>query len=363
VLEIVAVKCLLEYVLVIASSGRMLAQAAVSAKYRVLVVDLFSDQDTEQSAEQVYPVADLSLKSVQRVVKQIKISYKVAFVVYGSGLESQPKTLQWLSTCFLILGNKVEVIEQLTNLHSFFNRLDLLAIPYPDVSYRVPLISDDYLIKSMKSAGGAGVSFCNRKATMGEYYQKRIVGQVGSVLFCAQAKHVEVIGFHRQWTRAEHDFVFSGIIREQILPLSVQQQVHQWVEKLVAHYDLQGLVGLDFIWDGERCYFLEINARPPASMMLYPELDLFSAHTQRVISKISTAISHKIYALQIIYATQSCLIKPDFSWPKMSYDRPKATTKITKGEPICSIMASAATNQQALASLLEQQQIIENSIY
>jgi len=150
-------------------------------------------------------------------------------------------------------------------------------------------------------------------------------------------------------------------MREQILPLSAQQQVYQWVEKLVEHYDLQGLASLDFIWDGERCYFLEINARPPASMMLYPELDLFSIHIAK--SKIDLTVSSKIYALQIIYATQTCLIKPHFLWSEMSYDRPKVKTKIKAGEPICSIMASAATKQQVLACLLEQQHIIENTIY
>jgi len=339
----------------------MLAQAAVNARYRVLVIDLFSDQETEMIAEQVYLVADLSLQPVQRVVKQIRIKYQVTFVVYGSGLESQQKTLQWLSTCFQIAGNKVSVIEQLTDSHSFFNHLGLLAIPYPEISYRAPFVPEDYLIKSMNSTGGVGVSLCHREARMDEYYQKRITGQVGSVLFCVQTKCIKVIGFHRQWTRSKNDFVFSGIIREQILPPSVQQQVYQWVEKLVAHYGLQGLASLDFIWDSERCYFLEINPRPPASMMLYPELDLFSVQMDQ--SKINWTISNKIYALQIIYATQSCLIKPDFLWPSISYDRPKIKAKIRAGEPICSIMVSAVTNQQALSCLLEQQQIIENTIY
>ncbi len=339
----------------------MLAQAAVSAKYRVVVIDLFSDQETEQVAEHVYLVASLSLKFIQPVIKQIKTRYKIVFVVYGAGLENQQTTLQWLSRCFPVVGNQICVIERLTDTRIFFKDLDTLGIPYPKVSYCVPLAPKEYLIKSIKSAGGTGVSHCNRRAGTDEYYQKRITGQVGSVLFCAQAQYLNVIGFHRQWTRSKTDFVFSGVMREQILPQPIQQQVYQWIEKLAAYYSLRGLASLDFIWDGGRCYFLEINARPPASMMLYPELDLFSAHCAQ--SQIRGTISHKIYALQVIYATRPCLIKPNFSWPKMSYDRPKANTRITIGEPICSIMASATTNQHALASLLEQQHIIENTIY
>jgi methenyltetrahydromethanopterin cyclohydrolase len=338
----------------------MLAQAARQAGYVALVIDLYADQDTEAVAEQVWLVESFALAMVQPIVEQLTTLYAFTSVVYGSGLEGHQETLFWLAENFQLKGNDAVVLQQFADKQQLFKQLDCLHIRYPEVCFAMPKDHSNYLIKPQNNVGGLGISRCRRMAQPGEYYQKFCHGQVGSVLFCVNGGQAQIIGLHRQWTVGQDDFTFAGIVRENILPKHEQQRVQSWLADLVNAYQLQGLGSLDFIWDGNTCYFLEINPRPPASMLLYPELNLFAAHIGAQFVELTT--DKNIRALQIIFARKPCKIR-QIEWPKWSFDRPKIKTEIAKGEPICSIVAQGITIQQVENSLLAKQQFIENNIY
>ena len=351
----------LPVVLIIAQSGRMLAHAAKKKGYRVLVIDLFADQDTLEIAEQLWQVEQLSITAIQQAIIEIQANYKVQCFVYGSGMENQPETLAYLVQYFTLIGNSASLCQKFSDKRSFFKQLSQLNIPYPAVKFQRPKDSKAWLIKPIYHAGGQGISRCNRAASTNEYYQKFCAGQAASVLFCSDGKQFDVIGFQRQWSLADDDFSFAGIVQDCLLPQKVQQEVLVWLATLVAHYPLKGLASLDFIWDGTQCYFLEINPRPPASMMLYPSLDLFTAHlTGKHKEKLK---DNHIHALQILYAKQECSIPNSMKWPTWSFDLPTINSKIAAKQPICSIIARAKTTQQALDALRVQQQLIENTIY
>lgn len=354
-------KSALQVVLVIANSGRMLAHAVRQAGYRPLVIDLFADQDTKAIAEQLWQVDNFSLAVVQSVIEHLLLSHKIQWVIYGSGLENQPETLEYLAENFTLTGNNAAVCKQLSCKKVFFKQLDKLNIRYPEVRFCSPENTDNWIIKPIKHVGGLGISWCSRSAKEDEYYQEFCAGQPGSVLFCADGERFELIGFHRQWTVAQDNFAFAGIVQESVLPEAEQQRVQGWLKKLVNYYHLKGLGSLDFIWDGETCYFLEINPRPPASMMLYSELDLLSAHLTGRLTGFAEV--ETIRTLQIIYAKQPCKVTPLFEWPEWSFDRPNINTSLHTNEPICSIIAQEETVQQALDSLLARQQFIENNLY
>ncbi len=353
-------KSALQGVLVIAHSGRMLAQSVRLAGYNPLVIDLYADQDTAAVAEQRWQVKNLSLAVVQSVVEKIILYYKVQWVIYGSGMENQPETLVYLAEMFSVTGNNATVCQQLSNKKSFFKQLSILDIPYPELSFNVPKKMTNWLIKPINHFGGLGISWCNRIANKHEYYQKFCPGKAGSVLFCADGQQVDLIGFHRQWT-LNGSFVFSGIVQECVLPVAEQKRIQGWLEKLVSCYHFKGLGSLDFICNEGTCYFLEINPRPPASMQLYPELDLLAAHITGRLSSIKE--QKTVCAIQIVYARQACYIKQNIQWPDWSFDRPRISTNIKVNNPICTIMAQENTVQQTLDSLLDKQKIIENTLY
>lgn len=348
-------------VLIIAQSGRMLANAAKQAGYQPLVIDLFADQDTAEIAVQLWQVDDLSLVSIQAIIPTILLKYKVAALIYGSGMESQPETLSYLAQFFKVFGNIATTCQQFNNKKNFFNQLGKLAIRYPEVRFSLPHDKTGWLIKPIQHIGGKGISHCDRVATENEYYQRFYTGQSGSVLFSSDGLHFDLIGWQRQWSRTADDFSFAGIIQNCILPLETQQEVLLWLAKLVAEYELKGLASLDFIWNGQHCYFLEINPRPPASMMLYPELDLLTAH---ITGKLEPQqLDKSIRALQIVYARQDCSIPENIKWPQWSCDHPQIASNIPANAPICSIIAQEKTVGQTLDSLLSRQQFIENNLY
>lgn len=338
----------------------MLAQLARKANYNVIVVDLFADQDTQSIAEQVCQVDSLALSEVRRVIASLALNFTIRRVVYGGGLENHQETLLWLTKTFSLVGNKPEVFEQFRDKSALFRQLDEFKIQHPDVRFSPPGDTKRWLIKPIDHIGGVGIRESNRGAHANEYYQIFCQGQAGSVLFCADGQSARMIGFHRQWSISQNDFTFAGIIREQILPAIEQDKVIDWLEQLVSYYHLQGLGSLDFIWDGQQCYFLEINLRPPASVMLYPELDLISAHISR---QLPTQIKDSsTRAVQLVYVQHACQVKSLVEWPEWSFDRPENNACIQAGQPICSIMAHGKTVQQTLVRLLDRQKIIENTI-
>ena len=359
--EFSGLKPALQSVLVIANSGRMLASAVSSAGYHPLVIDLFADQDTGAITEQLWQVDNLSLAVVQEVVEHIVLSYKIQWLVYGSGLEKHQETLEYLADRFSVMGCDLAVIKDLSAKKTFFKQLDTLGIQYPDVQFYAPENSIGWLIKPESHVGGLGISGCNRDAQEGEYYQKFYQGKSASVLFCADGEQFKLIGFHQQWTLTEDCFAFAGIRQEHSLPEEHQKTVANWVKKLVGFYHLKGLAGLDFIYNNSGCFFLEINPRPPASMMLYPELDLLSAHKAGYLTE--DARDKTIRALQIVYARQACVIPSGIVWPKWSFDQPKGKTRIQINAPVCSIMAHEKTAAQALSQLKARQTTIENILF
>lgn len=351
---------MLDCLLVIANSGRMLAELAYKANYKVIVIDLFADQDTLAMAEQVCQVERLALSEVRSAIELLQLHFKIRLVLYGGGLEGQQSTLVWLAKNFQIAGNTPKVFEQFRNKKEFFSQLNKFNIQYPESCFSPPKDASRWLIKPVDHVGGIGIRRSSKGAGTNEYYQRFCLGQAGSVLFCADGQQAQVIGFHRQWPLNQNNFTFAGIIHDQILPEIEQERVTGWIEKLVGYYHLQGLGSLDFIWDGQRCYFLEINLRPPASVMLYPELDLISAH---ISGQFSTNVKDSsIRAMQVIYAVQPSQVKFLVKWPEWSFDRPENNVCIQAGQPICSIMAHGKTVQQTLVQLLDRQKMIENTI-
>lgn len=353
-------KSVLHGVLVIAHAGRMLAHVVRQAGYVPLVIDLYADQDTVAIAGRVWQIKNLSLAEVRVAVANLLLNYKIQWIIYGSGLENYPDTLEYLGSCSQLTGNGFAVIRQLNAKQTFFRQLDKLGIQHPDVLFDPPGNNAGWLIKPVKHMGGLGIRVCDGNAKESEYYQKFCTGQVNTALFCADGEQFQLIGFQRQWTATKDNFAFAGIITESCLPLEQQQAVRHWLKKLTSFYSLKGLASLDFISNDQGCFMLEINPRPPASMMLYPELDLLDAHRT---GRVNITIKDKaIRALQIVYANRQCKIPPEVKWPEWSFDLPKSATCILVNEPICSIMARGKIAEQALARLQGQQTHIENII-
>ena len=365
--------------LVVAQSGRMLAQMLRHAGYEPVVVDCFADADTCQLAVETVRVADLGVGSLRGVVADLCARHDIRQVVYGSGFEGYADSLDYLQQGWQLLGNTAEVFRRLQDKAEFFQLLTALDIPFPETVFAPPAEAEGWLQKPVQGQGGCGIVRYQLGGQSGalaaHYWQREVTGLPLSLTFCAAAEWVEVLGFNRQWTRQQglECFRFAGLVNQAVIAGEHQQLVCDWLIRLAAATGLRGLGSLDFIWRDGGGYVLEINARAPASAQLY-ELDavpVFARHLQALHSAdtavaTSLPVCHKVdggqfkpAGYQPLYAAESTRIPEAMCWPEWVVDRPPGGAIIGKGQPICSIIASE--NEPALVRklLLQRRRFIE----
>ncbi len=337
------VKSSSEPLLIIASSGRMLAEAARQSGFNPLVIDLCADTDTELFADAVLKVASLSSDEVSVKVRQLTERYPLTTVIYGSGLESYPETLVFLAQQLTLLGNDPAVFANLHDKRWFFDQLTQLGLPYPEVRFIEPDNCSRWLFKPMRSQGGVGIRNYDPAFLLDceGYWQSYLSGVSYSVLFVANGTAFTVIGFHRQWTTnlgPVQGFWFSAIAHCDSLDQAQQQAVIGWLQKLVPTLGLKGLNSLDFMLTEQQLTILELNPRPSASMQLYDgKLLLQHIHAcQGDLTPFHSAGHYQLY--RVIYAESDLTIPPGFIWPSECRDLPKSGTLIGRGQPICSII-------------------------
>lgn len=349
-----------EYILIVASSGRMLAQAAKNAGLKPLVIDLFADLDTQYYAEAFMRVPSLAEKHLAQAADYFIEHYAVAHIIYGSGFEYYPESLRYLGDRLLVLGNPPDTFINLHDKPAFFSSLDKLNIPHPDVSFCVPACADNWLVKPMQGQGGLGIKRYHPKDPIEPtvYWQKYQAGTQHSVLFLADGQEVQVIGFNTQWTVSlseAEEFLFSGIINSCDLLNEQKQLITDWLKKLVTVFALKGLNSLDFIQAGETSLVLEINPRPSASMQLY-DVDLLNRHIKASQGELTDYCRHTGYTgYQIVYAMQDVMIPDGFEWPDGCMDLPESGVMCRTGQPICSIIAHQKEAHSVMNELLIKQ--------
>jgi uncharacterized protein len=346
----------------------MLAQATYKAGYTFFVIDLYADADTRLYAQDCYTTPSLAKKHLAPVVDSLLLRYPITHVVYGSGFENHSESLYYLAERLQIWGNHPDVFTQIQDKNYFFRVLDGLNIPYPSVSFTLPENNTgNWLVKPLQGQGGVGIKhyYPNNNVTSTIYWQQYKQGSSHSVLFVADGENLQLIGFNSQWsiTLSQHDFIFSGIINECTIPHQHKSTLTTWLKKIVEAFILKGLNSMDFIYADDRCYVLEINARPPASIQLYDN-NLLVRHIEACQGKLISLLPSqpRCKGYQIIYAEHDITIPPNFEWPSWCMDLPNAGSLIHTEQPICSIIASAMQSQQVMQQLVIKQQLIINKL-
>jgi methenyltetrahydromethanopterin cyclohydrolase len=352
--------------LIIARSGRLPAQLALTCGYAPVVIDCYADQDTRDMALQALQVASLRLVDIQPAIEAMRLAHGLTHLVYGSGFESCPETLAYLEQDWVLLGNTAAVFSRLLDKQGFFQQLSALGILVPETVFTPPAVGDDWLRKPVRGQGGVGIrrgAQLAAESTEDFYWQRHLAGESLSVSFIAHAGQVTVLGFNRQWALALDEsqvFVFAGIANCAELSETNQNLLRQCLAQLVTIYGLQGLGSLDFILKDGCCYVLEINARIPASAQLYAGA-VFASHLQACVGLWGGVIGLQFApaAYEIIYARNAMRIATDCKWPVWALDRPASGAFIGKGQPICSIIAAGNSPRQAAEQLLQRRQFIE----
>nr|AAS88981.1 conserved protein [Methylotuvimicrobium kenyense] len=354
-------------ILIIANSGRMLAETACRAGFKPWVVDLFADQDTRQLSEQTFRVESLAPSFLETIVADFKSRHANSPVTYGSGLEHHPESLEMIGRECELLGNDIETVLQLHPKKRFFECLDRLKIQYPYVVFAEPATCERWLIKPETGEGGLNIRWFHTGIPIepDTYWQKYIEGTTCSALFLADGRNFQTIGFHTQWSEnldTDKPFLFAGVINRSPLSSEQKLRVHSWIGSIMQQIPLKGLNTIDFIVKDGQIYMLELNPRPSASMQLY-DGDLFKAHINacRGILDDTKFANDPVCAYRILYADQKIAIPENFCWPKACRDLPIAGSIIRKGQPICSIIARDINVRNVHRQLNEVRQTIIQS--
>ena len=121
--------------------------------------------------------------------------------------------------------------------------------------------------------------------------------------------------------------------------------------RLAAAFGLRGLFGVDFVWDGERAWTVEVNPRPTAS------LEAIEAAYGVKVFEAPQVVTDPLRAAgkAVLFATEDVVVGDSARWLERGVrDVPHPGERIAKGRPICTVVTTAATPDDALAGLEEE---------
>lgn len=335
--------------LVVAQSGRMLAQSAAREGYTVRVADCYGDTDTLNITDRYLKLSPLDeLTELEWLQAIMALSDGQSCVlICGTGIERFYPALSQLPNHIEFAGPSFASLEQICIPEKWIALLKALSLPHPTTQFnKSPIVTGKWLVKSAANWGGTHIAEANSlKETADRYYQHYIEGISGSVLFLANGSYCQLLLFNQQFTRNADLFDFSLKAIASSLSLTVEQQqfLHQALQKLTRRLALTGLMSLDFqLNPSGEIFLLEINPRPTASCQLlpanFPIISWQLMSLTGVMPEITVELPAKKRILWFCFAPENITIPTDFDWPDYCHDLPAGGSFIERGDIICSLL-------------------------
>src|SRR3954469_15876982 len=241
----------------------MLADLAMRAGHRVAVFDLFGDLDLRRSADRVVTRDGLT------ALVGAAAAEAPGAVVYGASLENRPALVQRLADRHTLLGNPPATLRAVRDPVRLGAALG--DLPYPRTSDTAPA-SGRWLRKPLRGGGGVRVHEWRGGALQaGSFLQERVDGVACSAAAVGDGKGAVVLGLTEQLVGrggvGVRAFRWCGnVVPPRVPAAELLDQARAVCSRIAAAFGLRGLFGVDFIWDGERAWTLEVNPRPTASL-------------------------------------------------------------------------------------------------
>jgi predicted ATP-grasp superfamily ATP-dependent carboligase len=358
--------------LIVAASGRAMAESAARGGYAVTVMDGFCDADTRLVASCVAVPMDAGGLQAERVrgeAGRLAAMGGCIGFVYGAGLEHSPSTLAWMAEHFPLLGNAPEVLDLLRDPRRFFALLDELEIRYPQTSVDPPppIEARGWLVKEAGTSGGMGVRRWRDGGPRpaGEHYFQRFLdGPVMSALFIADGAECSIVGLNRLRTAPAagiSPFQYGGAVNQATLNPGQRARVERYCADLVKALGLRGFNNLDFVLHAGQVRPLELNPRPSATLGLYDRDwpgGWMRSHVRACLGELPDAPPDpgvRVSGHRIIYAPRAVEVPPQLRWPRWCHDRPRGGTRVGCGAPLCSVSASGGSAAETERWLLNRE--------
>jgi uncharacterized protein len=342
----------------------MLADLARRDGRRVAAFDLFGDLDLSRSAS----------RSVKReglgALVDAAAAEPAAGVVYGAALENHPALVARLEERHQLLGNGPRTLRAVRDPVRLGAALRDAGLAYPTTSLAPPDgRSGRWLRKPLRGGGGTRVREWRGGALpAGTYVQQRIDGLACSAAAVGDGVDAVVLGLTEQLvgqrTFGVRGYRWCGNVVPPRLPAGEREallrQAGAICSCLAGAFALRGLFGVDFIWDGERAWTLEVNPRPTASLEAIEaasDVGVFGAHLRGCAGELPRveAVCSRAAGKAVVFATEDVAAGDSERWLERGVrDVPHPGERIAKGRPICTVVTTAATPQDALEGLERQ---------
>lgn len=268
-------------------------------------------------------------------------------VIYGASFENHPRLVERLAERHRLLGNPPETLRAVRDPVRLGAALGDL---YARTTFTAPP-SGRWLRKPLRGGGGIRVREWRGGALRpGTFLQERIDGVPCSAAAVGDGNDAVVLGLSEQLVGMRafgvrgHRWCGNLVPPRVPVPLDQAQAI---CSRLAAAFGLRGLFGVDFVWDGERAWTVEVNPRPTASLEA-----IEAAYGIRVFEP-PAVVGEPVRAAgkAVVFATEDVVVG-EFA-PGVR-DVPHPGERIAKGRPICTVVATAATPDEVLTRLEEQ---------
>lgn len=326
-------------------SVRAAAEAARRDGFEVLALDLFGDADTRAASRSWQPLDALATATTTADP-----------CVLTSGFESAAD--QAAVRHLPLLGTAPEAIARVRDPRRFFAGLAACSIAHPEVRHTAPAEEGGWLCKDFGSSGGTQVLPASGLALPDapqRYWQRRIDdARPASLTFIAGDGLAAVLGFNRQLVHptSSQPWQFGGLIGPLPSGARAWAGLQDLADRLTREFALRGLVSVDLLQGPRGLLVLEVNARLPASLVLYgAEGGLMRAHVQACL----TGLLPDEATLQRLRGTRPRgleIVRLDRPWMLDDkavstlqcsasvlglHDLPAGPQHIDAGDPLCSI--------------------------
>lgn len=336
--------------IVLATSGRALAESARAAGIGVHVFDLFADDDTRAVALSVERVGSLttgfSADSLLPALARLAQRESGLPVIWGSGFEDRVPVLEAVARAHTVLGCSPDLLRRLADPATLVDACRATGLATPEVRRdRVPA-EGRWLCKQQGASGGRHVRWLGAGAVVppGCYAQRYVDGTPLSLLGVGDGRSCQLAGLTQHWSPESSPPESAPFRRAGLCTLApdaaLQARARAVAQALVPAFGLRGLFGIDVIDDGARLCVIDVNPRPPASFELHERgQGLLQRHVLGCLGQLPPlplAAHRAARAQAVVYAPRAFRV-PTLRWPTWVSDRPAAGTLIEWDDPVCTV--------------------------
>lgn len=351
----------------------MLAELAVRAGHEVVALDRFGDLDLQRLCPSVSVLRDLGGRGGMAALVDAAEKIPAPSVVYGAGLENQPRLVARLASGRTLLGCPPEALERVRDPAVLGASLRAAGLAYPSTfagrdAPRQAEPSRRWLRKPARGGGGRGIREWRGGALDRDVVvQEHISGLACSAAAVADGRSAVLLGVSEQLIGhrglGASGYAWCGNLVPPRLGEAQQRALAGAARTICAHLALEfglcGLFGVDLVWDGERAWVVEVNPRPTGSLECVEaahDVSVFDAHLEGCAgclpSTVSARTQHRAAGKAILFATRDVRVGDTRGWPARGIrDVPHPRERIAAGHPICTLVSVQGSPDAVLADL------------